>query len=123
MYKIKKFSELVFLYSINISFLLYIIVLFGVGGIAPQYLAQLKTFLQIYIGFLLFITYNSFTYKERQFGEFDRQLVFSSGVFLLLSNTIISSYESYIQNKTKELIRNGLTTIGIAEYKNKLLNQ
>jgi len=122
MYKIKKFSELVFLYSLNISFLLYIIVLFGVGGIAPQYLAQLKTFLQIYIGFLLFITYNSFTYKERQFGEFDRQLVFSSGVFLLLSNTIISSYESYIQNKTRELINNGLTTIGISQYKNNLLN-
>jgi hypothetical protein len=33
------------------------------------------------------------------------------------------NYNDYIQNKTKELIHNGLTTIGIAEYKNKLLNQ
>ena len=45
MYKSKKFSELLFLYSINISFVLYIIVLLGIGGFAPQYLQYLKTFL------------------------------------------------------------------------------
>ena len=111
MYKGRKFSELLFLYSINISFVLYIIVLLGIGGFAPEYLHYLKTFLQIYIGILLVITYNSFTYKERQFGEFDRQLVFSSGVFLLLSTTIIGSFERYLQNKTKKLIRDGVSSI------------
>jgi hypothetical protein len=33
-----KLSETLFLYSLNASFVLYIIVLFGVGGYAPQYL-------------------------------------------------------------------------------------
>ena len=79
-----KLSETVFLYSLNASFALYIIVLLGVGGYAPQYLESLKSFLRIYIGLLLFITYNPYTYKQKQFGEFDRQLVFSSGIFLLL---------------------------------------
>jgi hypothetical protein len=111
MYKVKKFSELLFLYSIKISFVLYIIVLLGIGGFAPQYLEYLNTFLQLYIGFLLIITYNSFSYKDRQFGEFDRQLVFTSGIFLLLSTTIIGSIESYLQTKTKELIKGGLTTV------------
>lgn len=111
MYKIRKFSELVFLYSINISFLLYIIVLLGIGGFAPQYLDHLKTFLQVYIGILLVINFNPFTYKERQFGEFDRQLVFSSGIFLLLSNTIIGSFETYLHNKTKEFIGASLGSI------------
>ena len=111
MYKVKKFSELVFIYSINISFVLYIIVLLGIGGLAPQYLEYLNTFLQLYIGVLLIITFNPFTYKDRQFGEFDRQLVFTSGIFLLLSTTIIGSIESYLQNKTKELIKGGLTTV------------
>ena len=106
MYKVKKFSELVFIYSINISF-----VLLGIGGLAPQYLEYLNTFLQLYIGLLLIITFNPFTYKDRQFGEFDRQLVFTSGIFLLLSTTIIGSIESYLQNKTKELIKGGLTTV------------
>ena len=111
MYKVRKFSELLFLYSLNISFVLYIIVLLGIGGFAPQYLQYLKVFLQIYIGTLLVITYNPFTYKDRQFGEFDRHLVFSSGIFLLLSTTIIGSFEQYFQSKAKEFIQGGVSSI------------
>jgi hypothetical protein len=111
MYKSKKFSELLFLYSINISFVLYIIVLLGVGGFAPKYFHYLKTFLQIYIGILLVIRYNPITYKGRDFGEFDRRLVFSSGIFLLLSTALIGSIQKYLQNKTTELISTGISSI------------
>ena len=111
MYKGRKFSELVFLYLINISFVLYIIVLLGIGGFAPTYLRYLRTFLQIYIGILLVLRYNPFTYKGKDFGEFDRQLVFSSGIFLLLSTAIIGSIEKYLQNKTIELLRTGVSSI------------
>lgn len=111
MNKIKKFSELLFLYLINASYVLYIIALLGVGGFAPQYLSYLKSFLKIYVGFLLFINYNPFTYKERKFGEIDRQLVFSSGVFLLLSSTIIGSIESYLQSNTKLIINNSINSV------------
>ena len=106
-----KLSERIFLYSLNASFALYIIVLLGVGGYAPQYLEVLKSFLRIYIGMLLVISYNPYTYNNHKFGEFDRQLVFSSGIFLLLSSTIISSIESYIQYKAKNLINNSIDTI------------
>jgi len=108
MFKINKVNQLFFLYSIRASFILYIIVLLGVGGFAPQYLDQLKSFLRIYIGSLLVIYYNPITYSERKFGEFDRQLVFSSGVFLLLSSTIIGSIESYLQNNAKLIIGNNI---------------
>jgi hypothetical protein len=111
MYKNRKFSELVFLYLINISFVLYIIVLLGVGGFAPKYFHYLKTFLQIYIGILLVIRYNPITYKGRDFGEFDRQLVFSSGIFLLLSTALIGSIQKYLQNKTTALISTGISSI------------
>jgi len=111
MYKNRKFSELVFLYLINISFVLYIIVLLGVGGFAPKYFHYLKTFLQIYIGILLVIRYNPITYKGRDFGEFDRQLVFSSGIFLLLSTALIGSIQQYLQNKTTTLINTGISSI------------
>lgn len=111
MNKIKKFSELLFLYLINASYVLYIIALLGVGGFAPEYLNYLKSFLRIYVGFLLFINYNPFTYKERKFGDIDRQIVFSSGLFLLLSSTIIGTIESYLQNNTKVIINNGLNEL------------
>jgi hypothetical protein len=106
MYKITKVNEIFFLYSLRASFILYIIVLLGVGGFAPQYLEHLKSFLRIYIGSLLVIYYNPITYNERKFGEYDRQLVFSSGVFLLLSSTIIGSIESYLQSNAKMVISN-----------------
>jgi hypothetical protein len=111
MSKIKKFSEVLVLYSINISFILYIIVLLGVGGFAPQYLEILNTFLRIYIGCLLVITYNPFTYTNRQFGEFDRQLVFSSGIFLLLSTTIVSSIHEYLRSRTQQLVGTGIKSV------------
>jgi uncharacterized membrane protein (DUF485 family) len=106
-----KLSEQIFLYSLNASFILYIIVLLGVGGYAPQYLETLKSFLRIYIGLLLVINYNPYSYTERKFGEFDRQLVFSSGIFLLLTSTIISSIESYIQYNAKNIISNSISQI------------
>ena len=111
MFKISKANELFFLYLLRASFVLYIIVLLGVGGFAPQYLEQLKSFLRIYIGSLLVIYYNPITYNERKFGEFDRQLVFSSGIFLLLTSTIIASIESYLQYNAKLIISTGLNTI------------
>lgn len=112
MYKITKVNEIFFLYSLRASFILYIIVLLGVGGFAPQYLEQLKSFLRIYIGSLLVIYYNPITYNERKFGEFDRQLVFSSGIFLLLTNTIIASIEGYLQYNAKMIINNSINGIG-----------
>jgi len=112
MYKITKVNEIFFLYSLRASFILYIIVLLGVGGFAPQYLEYLKSFLRIYIGFLLVIYYNPITYNERKFGEYDRQLVFSSGVFLLLSSTIIGSIETYLQSNAKYIISNSINGLG-----------
>jgi len=112
MYKITKVNEVFFLYSLRASFILYIIILLGVGGFAPQYLEQLKSFLRIYIGTLLVIYYNPITYNERKFGEFDRQLAFSSGIFLLLTSTIIASIESYLQYNAKMIISNTINGIG-----------
>ena len=68
MYKITKVNEIFFLYSLRASFILYIIVLLGVGGFAPQYLEYLKSFLRIYIGSLLVIHYNPITYISQSYG-------------------------------------------------------
>ena len=111
MYKINKVNELFFLYSLRASFILYIVVLLGIGGFAPQYLEQLKSFLRIYVGSLLVLYYNPITYNERKFGEFDRQLVFSSGIFLLLSSTVIASIESYLQHNAKVIISTSINGI------------
>ena len=103
-----KVYQKIFLYGINASYLLYFVALFGIGGFAPQYLELLQSFLKYYIAILLIALYNPITYRERKFGEFDRDLVFTSGVFLLLSTTAVKGIEEYIKHKSQHMLTQGL---------------
>jgi hypothetical protein len=86
-------------------------VLFGVGGFAPQYLEYLRSFLKFYIALILISLYNPLTYKEKKFEEFDRKVVFSSAIFLLLSTTAFSGVEKYVQERGQYLISSGADII------------
>ena len=92
-----KIYQTVFLYTTYTIFILTVLAILGVSTIAPLYLKYVKSFMQIFIGSILVYFYNPLTYnKEKKFTEFDRQLVFSSGTFLLLSSALISIIENYI---------------------------
>ena len=106
-----KFYQKIFLYILNILYILYFIALFGITSYAPQYLEYLRSFLKYYISALLIGLYNPITYKERSFGEFDRKLVLSAGIFLLLSTTLISGVEEYIRHKYQNLLFKGYDII------------
>tara|TARA_B100000424_G_C22835792_1_gene446225 strand:- start:542 stop:868 length:327 start_codon:yes stop_codon:yes gene_type:complete len=99
----KKIYQDIFLYGLNFSYILYFMVLLGVGSIAPQYLSYLRIFLKVYVALLLIYFYNPLTYKEKKFSNFDRKLVFSAGIFLLLSTTLLRGIEEYIKQKSKTL--------------------
>ena len=96
--------EKIFLYSVNLSFILYFLALLGVGSYVPIYLENLKSLLKIYVGVLLFVRYNPITYKDKKFSEFDRQLVFSSSLLLLLSTALISGIENNLKNNIQKLL-------------------
>ena len=104
MSKYDNIMEKVFLFALNTSYLLYFLVMLGIGNFAPQYLETVKTFLKVFVGSVLFIRYNPITYKEKKFSEFDRRLVFSSSIFLLLSTALVGSVESVLKNKTSVLL-------------------
>ena len=103
--------EKIFLVALNTSYVLYFLVMFGIGNFAPQYLEIIETFLKIFVGLILFIRYNPITYKKKQFGEFDRRLVFSSSIFLLLSTALMGSIEAIIKNQTNQFLGMGSSFI------------
>lgn len=103
-----RFYETIFFYIINVSYILYLLAFLGFGGFAPQYLEYLQYGLKIYVSIILIILYNPFTYKERTFKEFDRKIIFTSGIFLLLSTTLLDNVEKYLKTKTQYLIDLGL---------------
>ena len=100
-----KIYQKLFLYGINITFILYLFVIFGINKYAPEYLSDLKYFLKIYIGFILVLLFNPFAKKEK-LTSVDKKIVFSSGLILLLSTSIFSSIEKYITNSSIKIIRN-----------------
>ena len=99
------FFKKVFLYSLYSSYILYFIVLIGIGGFAPQYLDYIRTFLKYYVGTILVILYNPITYKQKEFKDFDRKLVFSAGIFILLSTTALSAMEEYLRSNTQYIFK------------------
>lgn len=89
--------EIIFLYSIYLTYILTFLIILGLSTLAPIYLKYLKTFLQVYIGLILVFFYNPISYnKDKKFTEFDRKLIFTSGTFLLLSSVLITYVDDYL---------------------------
>lgn len=97
-----KFHEELYKYAVYISYILYIIVLLGLSKYAPQYLDLLRDFIKIYISLILIIKFNPLKTNSSYMSEFDKKLVFSSGVFLLLTTSLTSFVEKYLNNIVKK---------------------
>ena len=93
----------IFYYSLYISYILYILIIFGIGN-SLKYLDYLKTFLKIYIGILLLFLGNPYNYKKT-LTKFDKELIFNSGIFLLLSTSIIGYFEEKLRNESVTFIK------------------
>ena len=70
-----------------LSIILYLFVLFGVFQFAPAYLVYLTSIIKIYISFILLYKFNPFR-NTITITNVDKKMIFSSGVYLLLTTTI-----------------------------------
>ena len=86
----------IFYYSINITFLLYVLVILGITQFAPKYLVFFREFLKLFIGFLLVIFYNPFIKFHKKIDITDRKIFFSSGLLLILSSVFYTYIEIII---------------------------
>ncbi len=100
----------ILLYALNVSFILYILVLLGITNYAPKYLESLKIVLKIYIGLILVFFYNPYSYKK-SLDNFDRKILFSTGLILLFSTALFQAIETYIKAKGLYLINKSKTFI------------
>jgi hypothetical protein len=94
--------------SIYASYILYVLILFGVTNYAPSYLEWLKNAIKIYIAVLLIWRFNPFFSNGNKCGylsTFDRKIVFSSGVFLLLTTSVTSIIEYVIKDTPLSIIQ------------------
>ena len=81
--KLMKLQNTVFNIIILLSYLLYIIVLFGVSYEAPKYLNTLDYYVSVYVSFFLIVRFNPF--RKIEFNDLDRKIAFSAGTLLFTS--------------------------------------
>jgi hypothetical protein len=94
-----KWYQQIYLYSIYLSFLLFTLTLTGVGEIAPLYSSNLQIFLRYYVCIFLIVRFNPYTDNmniSKSDALFDRKIAFTSGIFLLLSTSIMDVISNYI---------------------------
>ena len=94
--------EKIYDYAVYGSYILYGLALFGITSFAPDYLDSLRNIIKIYISFILIIRFNPFTNKNSTISKFDKRLVFSSAIFLLLTTSITSLVEHFIFKIAKD---------------------
>ena len=93
------------------SFLLYIISTIDLYDTAPQYILYIDIALKLFIGLFLIFRFNPLI--KIQFNEFDKQIIFSAGIFILLSTTITSFMLNKIQYKIKQNVQKTINNINL----------
>lgn len=99
MIKDYKWYQQIYLYSIYLSFLLFALSFTGIATIEPLYTLYLRRFLRYYICIFLILRFNPYlNYKKISKPDtlFDRKIAFTSGIFLLLSTSIMDYVSKYI---------------------------
>lgn len=88
-------------YFITISiWIMYIIALTGVITFNPTYISTLDNVAKLYVAIFLILRFNPFI-KNVEMTKFDKEVVWSAGVFLLLSSTITIAAKTYFKDKIK----------------------
>lgn len=87
-------------YSVYAWYILYALSFLGLYSKAPEYLTTIDFILRTYVSLFLVLRFNPFT--KVKFTEFDRKIIFSAGVFLILSSTITSLFTSKIRQHASQ---------------------
>lgn len=84
-----KLHQTFFESALYLSYILYFIAYFNIGIYTPEYLTVLQSIMKYYVIMFLLIRFNPFVVTN--FTDFDRQVVFSSAIFLL-TTTAFNDY-------------------------------
>ena len=93
------------------SFALYIISAIGLYNTAPQYILYIDIALKLFIGLFLIFRFNPLV--KIQFNDFDKQIIFSAGIFILLSSTITTFILNKIQYKIKQKVKKSVSKVNV----------
>jgi hypothetical protein len=98
----KEWHQKTFQMAVYITWALYAIAFTGAISIDPFYLVNINIFTQIYVGLFLLIRFNPFVVTRRM-TDFDIEVAFSGGLFLLLSSATVISFGDVIKQHLSDI--------------------
>ena len=96
-------------YSVYAWYILYVLSFLGLYSNAPEYLTTIDFILRTYVSLFLVLRFNPYT--KVHFTEFDRKIIFSAGIFLILSSTITSLFTSKFKQHASEKAQTYLESV------------
>jgi hypothetical protein len=89
------------------TYILYIVIAFGLSASAPGYLDDLLFYTKMYISLFLIYRFNPF--RRVKFTPLDAKIAFNAGIFLLfttLINSVLAIYINFFRNNVQTTINN-----------------
>lgn len=94
-YMYEKTQERLFDIFVIIMYTTFILLLFGITIIKPEYLTGLSNIVNIYVSLFLVYRFNRFR-TNIVFTNMDRKIVFTAGLFILVSSSITKLVKIYL---------------------------
>lgn len=91
----EKTQERLFDIFVIIMYTTFILLLFGITIIKPEYLTGLSNIVNIYVSLFLVYRFNRFR-TNIVFTNMDRKIVFTAGLFILVSSSITKLVKIYL---------------------------
>ena len=108
----EKTQERLFDIFVIIMYTTFILLLFGITIIKPEYLKGLSNIVNIYVALFLVYKFNRFR-TNIVFTYMDRKVVFTAGLFILVSSSITKLVEFYLKK-----FKNNVDKKTTSDYKN-----
>jgi hypothetical protein len=90
---LERIKKPVYVWTLFIIHVLYLMVFTGIFTVNRKYITYLSIFIQTFIAF--FLIYRFFPYRSHYLRDFDAEIIFGCGVFLL-SNVVFTEFAKSI---------------------------
>ena len=90
-----------FVYGIYISYILFFITIIGIYPLNHSYYSILKEVIKYYVSFFLIIKFYPYNKTNLKLDKIDISIIFHSGIFLLVTTSLISYIEYFLSKDLK----------------------
>ena len=98
----EQWHQKLFIYGMYLSYIIFAIAITGVMYVSPDNLILVRSMLTYYVCGFILLRFNPFTRRvniSKAEAEFERRIVFSSAIFLLLTTSITNLSLRYLERQ------------------------